>query len=85
VTWQRKIPSSTIKYELPAKGDVELGIYNITGQVVRTLVSGQQEAGQYAVKWDARDNGGLRVANGAYIYHLRHNQRTLAKRMILIK
>ena len=77
--------SSTIEYNLPSDGVVELGIYNITGQLVRTLAAGQQEAGPHAVTWDARDNAGRRVANGAYIYHLKHNQGTLARRMILIK
>ncbi|MQY80473.1 MAG: T9SS type A sorting domain-containing protein [Bacteroidetes bacterium] len=63
-------PKTIITYELPITNDVELSIYNLTGQKVATLVSEQQNAGTYQVEWDARDFGSgiyfcrLQIAEG---------------------
>jgi hypothetical protein len=60
----------TISYQLPAGSAVELAVYNITGQKVRTLVSGGMPAGYHTARWDGRDQTGKRVSAGVYLYRL---------------
>ncbi|MBI4726663.1 FG-GAP repeat protein [candidate division TA06 bacterium] len=62
--------STVIKYQLSSPGRVSLMVYNVAGQLVKTLISGQVGAGQHTVKWDGRDNIGNKVSSGIYIYRL---------------
>jgi hypothetical protein len=59
-----------IDYALPVNGNVALGIYNVTGQLVRELVKGPVPAGQWAVTWDGRDASARNVPGGVYFYKL---------------
>ena len=59
-----------IDYALPVNGNVALGIYNVTGQLVRELVKGPVTAGQWAVTWDGRDASARNVPGGVYFYKL---------------
>lgn len=63
-------PSTTIRYDLPRQGHVELIIYNVLGQEVRTLVNEIQTAGYKSVVWDGTNKMGQRAASGIYIYRL---------------
>jgi hypothetical protein len=58
--------NTTISYQLPSACYVSLKLYDITGELVRTLVSRHQEAGRYAVSWDGTDNHGNRLPAGVY-------------------
>ena len=79
-------PSTSIRYQLPAAGMVNLAIFNARGQIVRTLVHAQQAIGNYRVQWDGRDDSGAAVASGVYFYRLKVGENTvLAKQMIRIK
>jgi hypothetical protein len=62
-------PSTTIQFELPKSAHVTLTIYNILGQVVRTLVDEERPAGVHNVRFDAG-----RLASGVYFYRLRARQ-----------
>ncbi|MBI4726318.1 S8 family serine peptidase [candidate division TA06 bacterium] len=62
--------TTSIFYQLPAETKVSLKVYNVAGQLVRTLVNAKQQAGSYAVKWDGRDGGSRRLAAGVYLYRL---------------
>jgi M6 family metalloprotease-like protein len=57
---------TTLRFELPLRGDVDLAVYDARGGRVRTLVSGPRGAGEHAVAWDARDDAGRRLASGVY-------------------
>ena len=61
-------PSTTIRYQIPASGKVTLRIYNVLGQVIRTLVDDFQSAGSHAVSWNSRNDAGNAVATGVYFY-----------------
>ena len=63
-------PTTTIQYALPQAVDVELTVYNVLGQPVRTLVAEHQSAGRYVVEWDATDDSGHSLSSGMYFYHL---------------
>ncbi len=56
-------PKTAISYQLPAFSEVELSIFNILGQKVKTLVSKKQPAGNYKVEWDAAG-----FSSGIYFY-----------------
>lgn len=78
-------PETTIRYQLPEKGRVDLAIYNSLGQRVRTLVAGEQTTGSYSIRWDGRADSGHPVASGIYIYRLRAGNNSAANRMILLR
>ena len=62
-----------------------LTIYNVVGQV-RTLVAEHQDAGQYAVAWDATDERGQHVSAGIYFLHLQIGSRVAkVEKMLLVK
>ena len=79
-------PATTIQYALPLAADVELTVYNVVGQVVRTLVAEHQGAGRYAVEWNATDDGGHSVSAGLYLYRLQAGgEFAEVKKMLLLK
>lgn len=62
-----------------------LKIYNIRGQLVRTLVDEPKTTGSYEVIWDGKDETGVEVASGVYLYKLRAGEYTESQKMILMK
>jgi hypothetical protein len=62
-----------------------LKIYNIRGQLVRTLVDDERLPGYYQVFWDGKDNSGKEVASGIYFYRLEASNLKLTRRMVLLK
>ncbi len=59
-----------LRYSLPTAGNVELGIYNVLGNKVRTVIQGEQNGGDMQASWDGRNHAGERVASGIYFYDL---------------
>ena len=79
-------PATTIRYALPQAADVELTVYNVVGQPVRTLVAESQSAGRYVVEWDATDDRGYSVSSGMYFYLLQAGDAfRQVKKMLLLK
>lgn len=78
-------PSTTIEYDLPRQASVEIVVYNIAGQKVRTLVNGNIDAGQHAAVWDGRDASGSRVSSGIYIYRITAGDFVRSRKMLLLK
>lgn len=78
-------PSTTISFEMPQRGNVNVSIYNSLGQLVRTLVNEQRETGAHSVVWDGRDDAGAVVSSGAYFYQVRSGDYAQAKKMVLLK
>ena len=60
-------PETTIRYTLAETGVVRLSLYNVSGQLIRTLVGGERAAGSHSVTWDGRDDAGREVASGVYV------------------
>ena len=64
-------PDTTIKYDLAESADVTLQIYNVLGQVVRTLVASEaQNAGRYQIRWNGMDDRGVPVSSGVYFFQI---------------
>ena len=78
-------PETTIKYVLAENGPVTLHIYNMTGQVVRTLVNERQAAGRYSIRWDGKDDHGLSVSSGIYFYSLSTEKFHAVKKLMMLK
>jgi hypothetical protein len=79
-------PETTIKYNLAEGSDVHLRIFNIVGQVVRTLVAERQPAGRYQVRWSGTDDRGASVSSGIYFYELSAGGKFQdVKRLMLLK
>jgi hypothetical protein len=78
-------PSTEITFSLDEPSDVKLVIYNILGQAVRELASGSMTAGSYKYRWDGRNDVGLAVTSGLYIYTLSTGSRSVSRKMILVK
>jgi subtilisin-like proprotein convertase family protein/murein DD-endopeptidase MepM/ murein hydrolase activator NlpD len=55
-----------IKYQLPEECDVELAIYNVIGERVKTLIDGKQSPGYYSAYWSGKDSRGRNAPAGAY-------------------
>jgi subtilisin family serine protease len=88
-----KAPHSTKRIDrflTPPKSEVlavntSLKIYNIRGQLVKTLFEGDLPEGRYEVTWDGKDESGAKVASGVYLYRLKTAQGTITRKMILLK
>jgi hypothetical protein len=78
-------PETRIAYSLAKATRVNLTIYNLLGQEVRTLVDGFREAKLHTVTWNAKDNKGLEVPSGLYFYRLQTEDYTKTVRMLLIR
>ncbi len=73
-------PSTTISYQLPTNGKVQLQVFDMLGRQVAELVNGQVEAGYHQVNFDARN-----LASGMYIYRLQAGNSVITKKLTLIK
>jgi hypothetical protein len=78
-------PSTNIEYSVPRSAHVEIAIFNVTGQRVRTLVDADKAAGKYTVVWDGTNEGGGRVASGMYFYRMSAGDYVKSRKMILLK
>jgi len=77
--------ATSIKYVLPKNGFVHLAIYDISGQLVRTLVKGKKYLGTYAVSWNGINEQGNSVRSGIYFYCLDVDNIKSTRKMLLVK
>ncbi|MFQ5865338.1 MAG: FlgD immunoglobulin-like domain containing protein [bacterium] len=78
-------PTTTIQIELPKQSEITLNIYNIKGQLVRTLIDGKFNAGSHSVVWDGRDYLAKQVPSGLYISRMQMAEFVDQKKMLLVK
>jgi photosystem II stability/assembly factor-like uncharacterized protein len=77
--------TTRIDYYLPEVGIVVLKIYNIQGQLVRTLMNQSIKSGQHSVIWDGRSDKGSMVSSGMYICQLQCNNQIKNRKLLLLK
>ncbi len=77
-------PQTTIQYSLPTAGEVQLEVFNLLGQRVKTIAEGYHAAGTYTVMWDGTDSGNSAVASGVYFYRLVAPGISEARKMVLL-
>ena len=73
-------PVTTIRYSIDKTSDININVYNIAGQLVETLYSGNKSAGEYSITWDASH-----LSSGVYFYKLVSGSNVITKKMMLIK
>ncbi len=78
-------PSTTISFDLPKDSEVELSIYNIKGQKVATLLNENKLKGNHSVVWNGKDANNKSVSSGIYFSKLQTGNKTLTRKMILLK
>jgi flagellar hook assembly protein FlgD len=76
---------STLDYSLKAAEDLEICVYNLKGQLVKSLFNGYQQAGEHSQSWNGRDEQGQAVANGIYFYRITGSKHDSAHKTILIR
>ncbi len=79
-------PSTSIEFTVRERTKVSLRVYDVSGQLVRTLLEGDRSAGEvHRVTWDGRNDAGQSVASGVYFYRLVASDFTQTKKMVLLK
>jgi hypothetical protein len=78
-------PETVFRFALPQAGHVTLGIYDLAGRLVRTLIDWPLSEGWQTVAWDGRGDGGERVASGVYFCRLGLGGRSLSRKVVVLK
>lgn len=78
-------PSTTIRFAVQSPTSVKLQIFNIRGELVRTLANGEFNRGRYERVWNGRDSAGNLSASGVYFYRLQIGEKLYRGRMQMVK
>jgi len=78
-------PATTINYNLAQNSFVTLRIYNTLGQEVKTLVNAYQSKGFKSVSWDGKDNAGIQLSSGVYIFRIEAGDFAGSRKMVLMR
>ncbi len=77
-------PTTTLRYEVPMNGRVQIQVYDILGNHVINLVDKYHDAGSWLAIWNGTNKDGQSVAAGIYVYTINANEFTRRKKMILL-
>ena len=75
-------PTSRVKFTLAKSGKVDLGVFDLSGRRLATLLNGNVPAGDYSQRWNGLDSNGARVRSGVYFYRLRTAEKTVTSTAI---
>ena len=78
-------PVTTLRYDLPENGHVNITIYDMLGRQVKTLINQTQDAGYKSVIWNATNDYGKPVSAGIYLYQIQTGEYISTKKMVLLK
>jgi flagellar hook assembly protein FlgD len=79
-------PSTTVAFDLAKPAMVRIGIYDVSGRLVRTLINRSMEAGSHDVGWNGTNNAGTGVPSGMYFYRMTTSDGfTATRKMILLR
>jgi len=77
-------PTTIIPYSIDKTFEVQITVFNLLGQKIKTLVDGEQKAGVYRIGWDGKDESGNQVPSGIYFFQMKAGSITQTKKMILV-
>ena len=78
-------PVTSLRYDLPEDGLVNITIYDMMGRVVKTLVNSSQTAGYKSIRWNATNDRNEPVSAGLYLYMIQAREFRKTKKMVLLK
>ncbi|MBI9031367.1 T9SS type A sorting domain-containing protein [bacterium] len=78
-------PETTIKYKLPIDGKTSIQIFNIKGQLVKTLINEYLTSGEHSIIWSGTSNNESKCPSGVYFYRIMQNNDFLTKKIVLAK
>jgi Leucine-rich repeat (LRR) protein len=78
-------PVTSLRYDLPKDGLVNITVYDMMGRAVKTLVNSSQTAGYKSIQWNATNNQGQQVSAGLYLYTIEAGDFRQTKKMVLLK
>jgi len=79
-------PTTTISFSIPEESKVELSVFNIKGQKVKTLAKDSYQKGKHSVVWNGKSDSGKSVSSGVYFYKLdTENNNSVMKKCLLLK
>ena len=78
-------PSTTLRFDLPEVSNINLTIYNMLGQKIRTFDIKSSPAGHHSLKWNATNDYGNPVGAGVYFYKLQTKDFVKTRKMVLLK
>ncbi len=85
VVYASTVGGARIRFAQPAAGPVSFRIYNVRGQVVRTLLNETRDAGEHVLAWDGADDSGARVAAGMYFYRGEVGGARFDQKLVMVK
>jgi hypothetical protein len=78
-------PATLIRYDIAHSGPITIGIYDVRGALVRTLIRGHRDPGRYEIRWNGEDQSGKRAASGVYFCRLTGGDISEARKLILVR
>jgi hypothetical protein len=78
-------PMTKISFYVPEAGQVDLAVYDISGRMIKRLVSESVSAGEHSVTWTGTDDRGSRVASGVYFFRMLSGRTVDTKRVVMVK
>ncbi len=78
-------PQTTVKFTNPSAGNVNVGVYDIHGRLIRTLVSDVMVAGEHSIVWDGHDEFGAQVASGVYFARMDAGSAQATRKLMMVK
>ena len=78
-------PSTSIDFEVFESSEVSLSVYDLSGRLVKNLLSSNLNSGAYSVEWNGKNTNGVSAAAGVYFYSISSKESTIIKKMSLIK
>jgi hypothetical protein len=79
------LKSTTIEFAIPKKEHVNLAVYNVAGQKVKTLVDGDISPGSYTINWNGKDKNGRRLAAGVYFYRMEAGKYVSTRKLVFLR
>ena len=76
---------TAISYEIPIGVQFTVSIFDITGKMIKTLISDKQSAGHGIIEWNGRNDIGKALPSGVYFYRLSSGKFTATRKFILLK
>jgi hypothetical protein len=78
-------PETQLQFSLAEPGVVKIDVYNLQGQLIKTLTNAYYPSGRYTVVWDGSDSDNKQVGSGIYFYRMKTKDYIETRRMSLIK